>query len=168
MELVSRGDVKAFHELIRRHQQAVLNLAFRFLGDSEEAKDITQETFLRVFQSAERYTPEAQFRVFLFRIVTNLCVENVRKKRPIYMEKLPEGESVPSPLDELQKEERQKAVLGAIQSLPENQRIALLLQHFEGLKYAEIAEVMGTTVPAVESLLVRGKRTLRQELAKYL
>lgn len=150
--------------MVTRYQQSVLNLAFRFLGDPEEAKDIAQEAFLRVFQSAERYVPKAQFKVFLFRIVKNLCIDHVRKKSPIYMDRLPEGESAPSPLDELQQKERREAVLEAIRHIPENQRVALLLHHFEGLKYTEVAEVMNTTVSAVESLLVRAKSILREKL----
>lgn len=164
MELVAAGDADAFHELIKRHQQSVLNLTFRFLGGSEEAKDIAQETFLRLFQAANRYKPSAQFKTYLLKITTNLCLDYINKKKPVYINKVPDYPSHSSPLEKLKQKELSQTITKAVQSLPENQRIALLLHHFEGLKYAQIAEVMGTTVPAVESLLVRAKRTLRDKL----
>ena len=164
IELVAEGYPSAFEELIKRYEKAILNLAFRFLGDAEEAKDITQETFIRIYQNAASYKPSAQFKTYIFRIATNLCLDFIQKKKPEYTDELPENPSSSTPLKELHQKETSEAVTGAVQSLPENQRIALLLHHFEGMKYAEIAGVMNTTVPAVESLLVRAKRTLRDKL----
>jgi len=167
IELVSQGDLRAFEELIERYQRSVLNLAFRFLGDKEEAKDVGQETFLRVYQSVRRYQPIAQFRTYLFRITKNLCLDYLEKKKPFYTADLPEFPSDSNPAGDLQKKELSGILMMAVQSLPENQRIALLLHHFEGLKYIEIAEIMETTVSAIESLLVRAKRTLRDKLKTF-
>lgn len=149
-------------------ERAALNLAFRFIGDRDEAKDIAQETFIRIYQNAYSYKPSAQFKTYLFRIATNLCLDFIRKKKPEYMDELPENLSSSTPLKELHQKETSEAVTKAVRALPENQRITLLLHHFEGLKYAEIAEVMNTTVSAVESLLVRAKRTLRDKLRSSL
>jgi RNA polymerase sigma-70 factor (ECF subfamily) len=164
MDLISEGDDEAFHELVSRYQQPVLNLAFRFLGDAQEAKDISQEAFLRIFQAAERYQPTTQFKSFLFRIVRNLCLDHTRRKKPVYMDELPEQHSGSDPLSDLEQEQLRKALSSAVSSLPENQRMALLLHHFEGLRYTEIAQVMDTTVSAVESLLVRAKRAMRERM----
>ncbi len=168
MGLIAVGDTSAFEELIRRYQQSVLNLAFRFLGDREEAKDIAQETFLRIYQTAYRYRPDASLKQYIFKIATNICLDYINKKKPLYTDEVPDRPSHLNPLRDLQQNELSGAVTMAVQSLPENQRIALIFHHFEGLKYAQIAEVMDTTVSAVESLLVRAKRTLRDKLKNLL
>lgn len=164
VELIAAGNQKAFEELIHRYQRAVINFAFRFIGNREDAKDIAQDTFIRFFQAANRYEPSAQFKTYLFRITTNLCIDFKQKKKPEYTDELPEVPFSSTPFKELHQKEISEAIAKAVQSLPENQRIALLLHHFEGMKYAEISEIMNTTVSAVESLLVRAKKTLRKKL----
>jgi RNA polymerase sigma-70 factor (ECF subfamily) len=167
MEMVARGNDKAFGELVTRYQSPVLNLAFRFLGDPQEAKDIAQDTFLRVFEAADRYQPTTQFKSFVFRIARNLCVDHIRRKKPVYMDELPERAGSSDPLSELEREQLSEALSRALLTLPESQRMAVLLHHFEGLKYSEIAEVMETSVSAVESLLVRAKRALREKMKPF-
>ncbi|HCY76109.1 MAG TPA: hypothetical protein DHV28_09335 [Ignavibacteriales bacterium] len=167
VELITTGNQKAFEELIHRYQRAVINFAFRFIGSREDAKDIAQETFIRFFQAANRYEPSAQFKTYLFRITTNLCIDFKEKKKPEYMDELPETYSSSTPFKELHQKEISETISKAVHSLPENQRVALLLHHFEGMKYAEIAGVMNTSVSAVESLLVRAKKTLREKLKLF-
>lgn len=163
--LVAKGNESAFKELLDRYQAAVYNLAYRFLNDANEAEDIAQETFLRLYRTANRYKPQASLRTYLFRIAKNLCIDFLRKKRPEPMEHLPEKMVQDSPLDQLERAQALEIIFNCIDKLPENQRMAILLRHTSGLRYQEIADVMGLTVSAVESLLVRARKTLRQRLA---
>jgi RNA polymerase sigma-70 factor (ECF subfamily) len=164
MAMIAKADHGAFQELVSRHQQGVFNFAFRFLGNREEIKDIAQEAFLRVFQAAERYQPTGQFKSFLFRIVRNLCFDYLNKKKPVYMDDLPERPTASDPFSDVEKALAAERLQDALLALPDSQRMALLLHHFEGLKYADVASVMQTSVPAVESLLVRAKRTLVEKM----
>lgn len=167
-ELVRRtahGDFVAFEQLIRRHQHSVINLAFRFLGDAAEAEDVAQEAFIRVFENAGKYREQAAFKTWLFTIVKRRCIDRSRKRRP---ELLDDSTGVPDTylLDrQMERNEISQQVQDALASLPESQRIALVLQHFEDMSYAEVAATMGVSVSSVESLLVRAKRTLRKRLA---
>jgi len=168
-DLVARaaeGDEGAFEELLRRHQDAVYRFALRFLGDAYEAEDVTQEVFMRLFQTAKRYRPRGTaLRTYLLRVARNLCIDGLRKKRPLSMESPPEMSTEETPLDRLERAEAAEDVARAVAALPDSQRAAVLLRHDQGLSYDEIARVMETTVPAVESLLVRGRRALRRRLA---
>ncbi len=160
--LVSQGNEGAFRELLFRYQNDVYQLVYRFLRDVSEAEDLTQETFLRLFHMAGRYTPQASLRTFLFKIAKNLCIDFVRKKRPEIMEKLPERATLETPQSSLERTQALEFLASCIDGLPENQRMAVLLRYTSGLSYLEIAEVMGLTVSAVESLLVRAKKRLRK------
>ena len=165
VSLVAKGSESAFKELLDRHQGAVYQLAYRFLGDPSEAEDIAQETFLRLYRAADRYKPRASLRTYVFRIAKNLCIDFLRKKRPEPMAHLPETMNQDSPLDHLERSQTMQITLDAIDALPENQRMAILLRHNSGCRYKEIADIMELTVSAVESLLVRARKTLRQRLA---
>lgn len=162
--LVSEGDEGAFRELLQHHQDAVYGFARRFLGDAQEAEDVTQETFLRLYRASNRYRPEASLRTFLLRITKNICIDHYRKKCPVLMEQLPEIATEETPLDLLESAIETDRLEKAIEDLPANQRAALLLRHSEDLHYRQIAEIMDLSVSAVESLLVRARRILRRNL----
>ena len=183
MARTGQGDRYAFEVLVRRHQASVLNLAHRFIGDPTRAEDLAQELFVRVWQSAKGYRPEAKFRTWMYRIVTNLCLNEL--KSPWRKRLVPfhwfgsdgqrsddEGvettivDETPSPEERLLAQERIRRVAHALQSLPGNQRLALILKRYEGLSYQEIAKVLGCSVSAVESLLVRAKRNIREKLRR--
>lgn len=161
---VAQGDEAAFSELLRRHQDAVYGFARRFLGDAQEAEDVAQETFLRLYRMAESYRPEAMLRTFLLRITKNLCIDLYRKKRPELMDALPEVTDPKTPLDLLESAVETHRIEAAVEALPPNQRAAIQLRHGEHLPYGQIAQVMDISVSAVESLLVRARRTLRKTL----
>jgi len=168
MTAAGRGDMDAFEELIRRHQQLAINVAYRFLGNREEAEDLAQQAFLNILERAESYRPTAQFKTFLYRVVANACMDYRRKKRPQPRAFLPERESVSSdPGSRMAREERVEMVREAIDGLPERQRMALVLQQYEDLSYLEIADVMDCSRSAVESLLVRARRNLRDALEDF-
>lgn len=160
--LVAEEDERAFSELLKRHQNAVYGLARRLLKDDQAAEDVAQEVFLRLYRSASRYRPQAALRTFLLRIAKNLCIDYHRKKRPEPIASFPDVPSEETPLDLLEAAIDTARLEKAVGDLPVNQRAAVLLRHTEQLSYRQIAEVMELSESAVESLLVRARRTLRQ------
>jgi len=180
MAKIAEGDNDSFEILVNRHQTSVLNLVYRFIGDRTQAKDLAQEVFIRVWQAAKTYKPEAKFTTWIYRITANLCfneLKSARRKKwfqflrfdtdnEIHGEKdFPD--SSPSPEDLLLAKERSRKISDALQRLPDNQRMALILKRYDDLSYQEIAKVIGCSVSAVESLLFRAKRTLQEKLKNY-
>jgi RNA polymerase sigma-70 factor, ECF subfamily len=177
MARIAQGDNDSFEILVNRHQPPVLNLIYRFIGDKTQAKDLGQEVFLRVWQAASSYKPEAKFTTWIYRITANLCFNELkssrRKKlfqfmRPGADHETGAGEGLPdrspSAEDLLLVKERSLQITEALQTLPENQRMAIILKRYDDLSYEEIARVIDCSVSAVESLLVRAKRTLQEKL----
>jgi len=175
MKSVAQGDHEALRSVVRRHQEAVFRLAYRYLGTRAEAEDMAQETFVRLFEAAPRYQPTAGFRSYLFTIVTRLCLNKKARfsnSRELptdasVLEELPSGAAT-SPEHDLISQERRSAVRAAILALPDEQRMAIVLFRFQGLSYAEIAEAMSKTVPAVTSLIWRANERLRDGLHHLL
>ena len=165
MSAVAGGDLNAFEELVRRHERGAVNVAFRMLFDEHRAQDVAQEAFLRVFQSAPKYKPTAKFRTYLYRVLTRICIDHYRKRSASPSDEL---DSMPdktdSPSDVFMRNEQVERVRRALDSLPLRQRTALVLQHYEGLSYHEVAEALGCSVRAVDSLLIRAKCSLKKEL----
>ena len=164
VSLASKGNENAFRELLDRHQGAVYGLAFRFLKDMQEAEDIAQEVFLRLYRTSADYKPQATLRTYLFRIAKNLCIDSLRKKRPEPMDELPETIDDKTAFEQLSNAESMQRLQDAVSKLPENQRAAIILRHDQDMSYKEIAESLDVTVGAVESLLLRARRTLRDRL----
>jgi RNA polymerase sigma-70 factor (ECF subfamily) len=180
MVRVAKGDDEAFEALVNRHETSVLNLIYRFVGDRTQAKDLAQEVFLRVWQGAKSYKPEAKFTTWIYRIATNLCLNELKSTRrkkwvsffrshedtePSMEEGLPDD--APSAEEFLLTRERSRQISDALQSLPVNQRTALVLKRYNELSYQEIAQILGCSVSAVESLLVRAKKTLQEKLKNF-
>jgi len=163
------GDMEAFAELVRRHEKGALNVAFRLLSDEHRAQDVVQEAFLRVLQTAPRYRPSAKFRTYLYRILTRICIDHYRRRKAQPSEDLAQvagdGER---PSEIIMRQERADSVRAAIEALPVRQRTALVLQHYEGLSYEEIAQALDCSVRAVDSLLVRAKANLKEQLARMM
>jgi len=177
MVRIAKGDDDAFEILVNRHQASVLNLIYRFIGDRTQAKDLAQEVFLRVWQAAKTYRPEAKFTTWIYRIATNVCfneLKSARRKKWFQLLRSDSDHKIhgeedfsdgsPSPEDVLLAKEQSHQITKALQSLPDNQRMALVLKRYDDLSYAEIAQMIGCSVSAVESLLVRAKRTLQEKL----
>jgi len=173
-----RGDLRAFNELVLAYQDRVYNLAYRILGDPDAAADATQEAFLSAYQGLDRYRG-GSFRSWLMRIVTNACYDELRrrKRRPVTsLEALTEAGSSPPPPTNTQPEspeayaERQelhRLLEAAIQTLPPDQRITLVLSDVEGLSYQEIAEITGVALGTVKSRLSRARARLRDYLLAH-
>jgi RNA polymerase sigma-70 factor (ECF subfamily) len=169
MMAVRHGDLRAFEELVVRHQTSAWRAAYRFLGDSAEAEDVAQEAFLKIFGAASRYQPTAAFRTYLYRVVTRLCLDRAQKKQPVYSETLPDrADGSPAPFDVLAVRERKQAVREALERLPPNQRMAVILRYDEGLGYAAIAVALETSCKAVERLLARAREALEKRLGHLL
>ena len=165
MARVARGDEPAFRALARRHLPAMVGLARRILGNAADAEDVAQEAMLRVWVHAPRWQPLALFRTWLTRVVVNLCLD--RKRRAPWVELEAAGEIVdpaPGASELAERGERERLVAEAIAKLPDRQRAAIVLTYSEGMSNAQVAEALGTSVSAVETLLVRGKQNLRRAL----
>ena len=140
------------------------------IGQQSEAEDLAQEAFLQVYRRAHQYQPDvAPFKTWFFAILSNLCRNALKRNRFLSAVELsPESLDAPAfddPANDLADKEQRAAVARAIRKLPPNQRLALILCHYEELSYAEAANALDLSVKAVESLLVRAKRSLRQELS---
>ena len=175
-----KGERAAFDELVERNVNKVHALIYRFLGGGELVEDITQEAFLRVFRTAARYEPAAKFGTWLYRIVANLSFNVLRDRRKGQLlqwdapsdqddsyRDVPD-EDAPMPQEDLDASELAGRVSQAIDSLPENQKIAIILNKYEHKNYGEIAHVLDCSTMAVKSLLSRARTNLRQALRRYV
>jgi RNA polymerase sigma-70 factor (ECF subfamily) len=163
---VASGDAGAYRALCARYLTPIVRYASRLLSDPHEAEDVAQETFLRLWQGAARYEPRGHKpSTWLFRIAHNLCVDRLRKRRPVASESPDEREGGERPSGELARKELARTVKAALDALPDRQRAAIALIHDEAMSHTEAAQVLGCGVEAVESLLSRARRTLRTTLA---
>jgi len=167
MQATAGGDLAAFEQLVVRHQQSVWRTAYRMLGCQDEAEDVAQQAFLRVFEARDRYRPQAAFRTYLYRIVVRLCLDHLRKNRPALAEHLLPVDDRTSAQQQAADKEQTEAVQQAIGCLPFKQRTAVVLRYYEGLCGREIAEAMDTSLKAVERLLARARETLEKRLGDY-
>jgi RNA polymerase sigma-70 factor (ECF subfamily) len=160
------GDSRAFGVLMERHLGVVVSVARRMLRDDAEAEDVAQEAFLRLWRSgATLEIGPAGIRPWLRRVVSNLCLDRVRGQgRVKVVEELPEVPEPAKQLAALESQDVQRRVEVAMQKLPDRQRLALTLFHFEGLSQIEIGNVLGVSDEAVESLLSRARRQLKADL----
>ncbi len=165
---IAAGDQRATNTFVRRHIQRVHALAQRMLHDVHEAEDVTQEVFLRVWREARRWRPgQAKFQTWMHRVTLNLCYDRLRKRREISDPDV--GASTPTTepgvSDVWLAQQRAARVQTALAALPERQRAAIVLCHFEDMSQAEAASVLEVSVEALESLLARGRRALHARLA---
>ncbi|SIO56591.1 RNA polymerase sigma-70 factor, ECF subfamily [Singulisphaera sp. GP187] len=179
-----RDDVQgAFEVLVERYQHRLVGIMVHVIGRGEEAEDLTQEVFLRVYRARKGYRPRAKFSTWLFTIANNLALNHLREKgrnpsaatgnaglgsqenRPV-VDRVPGREATASA--QLRKVELSDVVREALDGLGEDQKVAVLLNKFEEMSYAEIAEVMGRSEAAIKSLLARARNQLRERLEPYL
>lgn len=162
------GDGRAARDLTARLAPRLLGFATRMLGgDRHEAEDVAQEAMLRLWRIAPEWRQgEARVSTWLYRVAANLCTDRLRKRRHDGLEEAGEPEDpTPGAQARLEARERASAVVGALAELPERQRQAVVLRHFEGLSNPEIGAIMQISTEAVESLTARGKRALAASLA---
>lgn len=168
-ELVARagaGDRTAAQALIARHLPRMMTLARRMLGDAGEAEDAVQDAFMRLWTHAARWRPgAAKFETWLYRVTLNQCYDRLRRRSGVRLEEAADVvDPVADPERSLAEADLAVSVDRAVRELPERQRAAILLCHYEGCGNIEAAEILGISVEALESLLSRGRRALRQRL----
>ncbi len=174
------GEEGCFEELVERHKQRVFNIAYRYLGNIHDAEDAAQQVFINIYNARKMYKPTAQFTTWLYTICKNTCLKTFRKKRlntaSIDADMGLEQDSVSvqlsdpnaaTPLDNVINDERDLVVKEAIDSLPENQKMVVILCKYEQLSYEEIAQIAGFSVKAVKSLLHRARVNLKEKLTGY-
>jgi RNA polymerase sigma-70 factor, ECF subfamily len=160
--LYLNGDSAAAAALTYRLTPMVFSLANRLLNDRAEAEDVAQDAMLRLWKMAPDWRQgEARLSTWLYRVTHNLCLDRLRKRRPLGLDEIAEPADGRPDIDrQLQAGERANALKAALASLPDRQRIAVILRHIEGLANPEIAGVLDISTEAVESLVARGKRRL--------
>ena len=165
--LFANGDRAAAHALTVRLTPRILAHAHRLLGDRAEAEEVAQDAMLRLWKIAPEWRQgEAKVTTWLYRVVANLCTDRLRKARAVGLDAAPEPvDGALAPDAALQDAARAEALHAALARLPDRQRQAVVLRHLEDLGNPEIAEIMETSVEAVESLIARGKRALAADLA---
>ena len=174
------GDKSAFRQLVEKYQDSVINTCYRFLRNKEEAEESAQEVFLKVYLSANTYQPKAKFSTWLFKIVVNLCLNKLRDKRKysstkidnsLYKNQIEENLTAPSesqPDKSYENKELKGIIKDAIDSLPENQRVAIILNKYEGFSYQKMAKILDCSVSSIESRLFRAKESLKKKLEPYI
>lgn len=164
----ARGDHTAARELASAHAPRLMALAWRMLNDQGEAEDVTQEALLRLWKIAPEWrNGEARISTWLYRVASNLCTDRLRKRRrvtPLEPE-MDIADDKPGVVAGMIDVDRKYALTAALEALPENQRLAVVLRHLEELSNPEIAQIMDLSVKAVESLTARGKRGLKTRLS---
>lgn len=179
-----RDDVQgAFETLVDRYQHRLLGVLAHLVGGVDEAEDLTQEVFLRVYRARKGYRPRAKFSTWLFTIANNLAMNHLRNKgrnpsvpmagedtgsRPVAQVSSRALSRDGTPSAQMRQVEMSDVVRQALDVLGEDQKLAVLLNKFEDMSYAEIAEVMARSEPAVKSLLARARNQLREQLEPYI
>jgi len=167
MKRIAEGDKAAFSHMVRTHMTDICRFAYSILGDATRAEDITQEACLKLWTRAGQWTPSGKVRSWLFRITHNLCMDDLRGRKPqVDIEKLAFTLRDDMPDQSVRYAERETArtVNDALMLLPERQRTALVLVHYNGHTNIESAEIMDLSVDALESLLARGRRKMKELL----
>jgi RNA polymerase sigma-70 factor (ECF subfamily) len=176
------GDEAAFAELVRRHQGRIVSLAYRYLGSAADAEDLAQEVFLRLYRAKESYEPKALFSTWVHRITANACLNFIRGRKARRRVSGPmtgdatsgddaaefEDENAEAPGERMEKDELARVLRRIVDDLPERQRLAIVLNKYEGLCYEDVAAAMEMSIPAVKSLLTRARVNIKEKLMPYL
>jgi RNA polymerase sigma-70 factor (ECF subfamily) len=158
-----RGDTAAFALLVERYERVLFSVALRMLGDAEDARDATQDAFVKVYQRLGDYNAEYRFFSWIYRILTNECLNALRARRP-HEPDVPETSTTSGALEALELEERRQAVQNAIAGLPPDYRDVLILRHFAELSYEEVADTLAIPLKTVKSRLYTARQQLGQRL----
>ena len=172
---IARGSAPAFELMVHRWERRMLDFLHRCVGDRTEAEDLRQELFLRVYQKRASYRPEGRFTSWLYRIAANLAIDKHARRRKLATQSMDDLDTVQNPpVSNPDRDSRNRAVLGefeervfsALQSIPHEERIALVLRHFENLNFKEIAELTDEPESTIKSRVYRGLQSMRAELKR--
>ena len=172
------GDTAAFELIVMRFKDQIINYICRSVGDYHQAEDLAQETFIRIYKNADSYEPRSKFKNWLYLIATNLCRNEIRdrsRRKTDLLARKSTGDKESDSLDIFpdfrympdrlyEKKERELIIQQKINCLPENQRLCLILVTYQGMRYEEIAEIIGCSVSAVKSLIHRSRRNMKKLL----
>ena len=172
------GDESAFEELVRRYQRQVANIIYLTMGDRADIEDLSQEAFLRVYKSLNRFEFDSSFYSWLYRIVVNLCIDEFRRRKirrtlsldffsEDRLEKEQKSADLNTGLDEVLGNEKKNVVRQALDKLSPDHKTALILREYNDLSYADIADVLKITPQAVKSRIFRARAELREFLKDY-
>ncbi len=180
MQKIKKGDVEVFDILVRRWENRLFNVIYRITGDFETSRDIRQEVFLRVYQSAKGYRSDGHFSTWLYRIAINCSINELRKRKrrqtiPLNMPESGEGQTVqsellddsPGPEEVIQQNELSEHIRDALRCLPDEQRVVIVLRHYECLKFQQIASILNCPLGTVKSRMHNGLEQLRSKLKRY-
>lgn len=178
-----RGDQDAFEQLVRVYDQSVLRLAMNLLRSPEDARDVYQEAFLRVYRNLHTFRFDCSFHTWLYRIVTNICLDQLRKRK-VRKEEPSVIETADGPVDRMETFEEDAAaadperaawnrqlknkIEGALQDLTPRERLVFELRHYQGLRLRSIGEVLGTTEEAAKNCLFRATQKMRAVLGDFV
>ncbi len=176
---VRAGDAASFEALLRRYRLPMVNFFRRMVRDQALAEDLAQEVFLRIYKSRERYQPEARFTTWLYRIATNLALNAIRDRKDEVCDSTSDESGAGTILDRfvdpqptveqrLIQGDRERTIRQAVEGLPDNQRMAVILHKYQDVDYRQIAGILGVSESAVKSLLFRAYETLRVRLEPLL
>lgn len=178
-----KGDNAAFRILFDKYKKKIINFCYRFCNNKELAEELAQEVFLRVYKASSTYRPEANFSTWIFKIATNVCLNELRKKQylfktesldvPIASEKRDvtreiKDDSPLQPQEILESKEKDHLIRKAISSLPAKQRAALLLRIYHDFSYQEIGKQIKSTESGVKTLIHRGRQNLKKALQRFM
>jgi RNA polymerase sigma-70 factor (ECF subfamily) len=177
------GDQNAFEQLVRAHDQSVLRLAMNLLRSPEEARDVYQEAFLRVYKNLHTFRFDCSFHTWLYRIVTNICLDHLRKRK-VRKEEPAVVETAEGPLDRMDSfaedsahadpertmwnRQLRQRIEGALEELTPRERMVFEMRHYEGLRLRNIGEVLGTTEEAAKNCLFRATQKMRSVLGDFV
>lgn len=177
LDLCRQGDAHAFETLFRKYQTYVYNIGLGMLSNSEDAADVTQETFLRLHRSLDSFRGDASFSTWLYRVTVNLCITELRRKsrtRFQFLDDLSHDDDAalseevgPSPEEAMALEEDRKVVHQVLRTLPPDYRAIMVLRHFQQLAYEEIAQVLGLSLSQVKTRLFRARKMFKDRFQAY-
>jgi len=168
---IQSGEAAAFDELMRRYKRPVVNFIFRMLGNAQDADDVAQDVFVRVYQNLDTYRPETKFSTWLFALARHAAIDRIRwrsRHRAESIESAPEIVAPSGTAEDVSAREIGDQIAATVAKLPEDQKTAIILSEYHGMSYAEIAGVMRCSEKSVESRLYRARQTLRAALQHLL
>jgi RNA polymerase sigma-70 factor (ECF subfamily) len=167
------GDLSAYDMIFNKYKKEVLNTVYRIIGNKDDAEDLSQEVFLRIYNARKRYKPTSSFRTYLHKIIVNTCLSYLRRKKLlqfIHLDSLKDKDipEISNPENTYEEKELKSSVKKAILKLPANQRTAIILKTYDNLSYDEIANVLNISPQAVKSLIFRARENLKKLLKDYI